>query len=333
MEKIQLGHTDLQITRMGMGNVDFGTKIDRKTAFRVLDAYMDLGGNFLDTSNNYALWNPGGYGGECEKVIGEWMKSRGNRNRIVLATKAGANIADLKTVLKPDGTIVDDWFLHGEGLSEKAITEAIEGSLRRLQTDCIDLYYAHVEDPSVDPGETMKAFDKLYRQGKIRAIGASNHSPWRVERARQISKANGWIEYCCMQDFHTYLQPLPSRRSRYAGPGVCDYIRNNPSMSLISYTPTLWGKYSQMEGRTGADFWGEFYTVETDEKVKRLRNLAKKYSATVIQIVYAWILRNNPPAIPLIATSSIEHLKENMEAEKLMITKEDMDILNQPAHL
>ena len=330
MKKINLGNTEIQVTIMGLGHCDFGTKVGKEAAFKVLDAYVEEGGNFIDTSNNYAIWNPGGKGGECETVIGEWMKSRGNRDRIVLATKVGANIEDLDKVRKPDGTLVDDWYLHGEGLSKKAVQKAIEGSLRRLQTDYVDLYYAHVEDPSVDPAETLETFDGLVKQGKIRSIGCSNHTSWRIERARQISRQRGLAEYCCTQDLHSYLSPLPSRRLHFANPDKMDYLKNNPDMTLIAYTPTIWGKYAKMHTEKGAEFWGEFYTIETERKLKALTRVAQAHNTSEISIVYAWLIRNTPSAIPLIATSSVEHLRENMAAAEIVLSKDEMDLLNNP---
>lgn len=329
MKKVNLGHTNIQISEMGFGNVDFGTKVDEKQAFRVLDAFVDLGGTFIDTSNNYALWNPGAKGGECEQVIGNWMKSRNNRDKIVLATKMGANIPDLNSVKNPDGSFMDDWYLRGEGLSGKAISNAIEGSLKRLQTDHIDLYYAHVEDPDVDPEETLSAFDELEKQGKIRAVGCSNHSVWRVERAKQISRNKGLIEYCCVQDFHSYLKPMASRRSRFATNDMLDYIKNNSGTTLVAYTPTIWGKLSRVEEYGNKDFWGEFYTGDTENRLQVLRETAEAHNATEVQIVYAWIMQTSPSAVPLIATKSVEHMSENIAACRIELSAEEIKKLDE----
>lgn len=328
MKKIKLGHTDIEISQMGFGNVDFGTKVDEKQAFAVLDAFVDQGGTFIDTSNNYALWNPGGHGGECETVIGNWMKARGNRDKIVLATKVGANVHNIDTIKNPDGSIVDDWYLRGEGLSRDAIFKAVEGSLKRLQTDRIDLYYAHVEDPSVDPEETLSAFDDLAKEGKIRAIGCSNHSIWRVERAKQISRAKGLIEYCCVQDLHSYLKPLPSKRNRYATNDTLDYIKNNPETTLVSYTPTLWGQLSRVEEYGNSDFWGEFYTRDTENRLQVLKETARAHNATEVQIVFAWMMQTNPSAVPLMATKSVEHIKENIAASDIQLSEEEINRLD-----
>lgn len=329
MKQVNLGHTNIKISEMGLGNVDFGTKVDEKQAFKVLDAFVDKGGTFIDTSNNYALWNPGGTGGECEQIIGNWMKSRGNRDKIVLATKMGANVQDLDSVKKPDGSLMDDWYLKGEGLSRKAIFNAIEGSLKRLQTDHIDLYYAHVEDPTVDPEETLSAFDELEKQGKIRAIGCSNHSIWRVERAKQISRNKGLIEYCCVQDLHSYLKPMASKRNRYATNDTLDYIRNNPDTTLVSYTPTIWGKLSKVEEYGNKEFWGEFYTRDTEKRLQILRETAEAHGATEVQIVFAWMRQTSPAAVPLMATKSVDHVIENIAACDIKLSSEELKRLDE----
>ncbi len=328
MKKLKLGHTDIEISQMGIGHCDFGTKIPKDTAFQVLDAYYDAGGNFIDTSNNYCIWLPGGKGGECETIIGEWMKNRRNRDHIVLSTKLGANVEDLSSIRNSDGSLMSDWYLRGEGLSKKAIIAAIEGSLKRLQTDHIDLYYAHVEDAEIDPQETLEAFDQLEKQGKIRAIGCSNHRTWRIERAKQISQKNNLIEYCCTQDLHTYLQPDPMKRALFATQEKLDYLRHNPEVALIAYTPTLWGKYAQTEKYEDPSFWDEFYGPTTAAKLNALREIAAKHNASEIQIVYAWMMQNSPPAVPLIATSSVQHLLENLAACKISLSDGDLNILN-----
>ncbi len=328
MKKIKLGHTPIEISQMGFGHCDFGTKVTKEKAFQIMDAYVEAGGNFIDTSNNYAVWNPGGKGGECETVIGEWMQSRGNRHEIVLATKVGANFADINTVTEPDGSLRPDWYLYGEGLSKAAIFRAIEGSLERLKTDYVDLYYAHVEDPKVDPSETLHAFDQLHRQGKIRAIGCSNHRTWRVEQARNISQAKGLIEYCCTQDLHTYLRADPDQRAHFTTEEKLDYLQWHPDMTLIAYTPTLWGKLAKTQHYEDPAFWGEFATPGTSARLKTLLQMAAKYETTPVQIIYAWMMQSSPSAIPLIATCSVEHLKENIASCEIILTPGDLWALN-----
>jgi len=330
MKKVKLGNTNIDISQMGLGHCDFGTKISKDCAFEVLDEYAELGGNFIDTSNNYALWNPGGKGGECETVIGDWIQSRGNREQIVLATKVGAHIPDISTVTQADGSLRPDWYLHGEGLSKTAIINAIEGSLRRLRTDYIDLYYAHVEDAKVEQLETLEAFQILHQQGKIRAIGCSNHHTWRLERARQLSREHQLISYCCTQDLHTFLPPDPNQRVLFANEEKLDYLRQNPEITLVAYTPTLWGKLAQTDRYEDVNFWEEFYTPTTPTRLKALRKTAVHHEASEIQIVYAWMMQNTPRAVPLITTSSVAHLRENIASIKIKLSQEEMQMLNHP---
>ncbi len=312
-----------------MGNCDFGTKINEKTAFEVLDRFYEAGGNFLDTSNNYSIWNPGGKGGECETIIGKWMKSRGNRNDIILATKVGANTKNIDDIKNPDGSLIDNWWLHGEGLSKDAINNAIKGSLDRLQTDYIDLYYAHVEDVNTPLEETLSTFNNLIDNGIIKAIGCSNHRAWRLERSRNICKENNWQEYSCIQQFHTYLRPDPAKRGMYTDIELLDYITNNPEINLVAYTPTIWGNYAKIPKDADITAWGEFNTRELKNRLSALDLIAEKHHSTRIQIVFAWLVQNTPSSVPLIATTSIEHLNEDIDSLDIKLSKDDLKILNE----
>src|SRR5579884_836746 len=166
----RLGHSSLEVTPLCLGGNVFG-RIDESTAFAVLDAYVAAGGNFIDTADVYSS-------GESEKTIGRWMKQRGNRYKVIIATKLGMQMA-------PDK----------QGLSRRYIFEAVEASLTRLQTDVIDLYQAHRDDPETPLEETMQAFDELVKQGKVRYIGASNYTAERLAEAQKISQQHGYVRY------------------------------------------------------------------------------------------------------------------------------------------
>ncbi|WP_208610211.1 aldo/keto reductase [Shouchella rhizosphaerae] len=165
MKQVLLGQTGVTVSELCLGCMNFGTKTEQVVSERLLDQYVDAGGSFLDTANNYAFWNEGGEGGESERLLGHWMKERGNRSNLFLATKVGA----LPTV--PGGGLSD-----GEGLSKQSIERAIDQSLQRLRTDYIDLYYAHIDDIKTPLEETLEAFEKLVRLGKVRFIGCSNYT-------------------------------------------------------------------------------------------------------------------------------------------------------------
>jgi aryl-alcohol dehydrogenase-like predicted oxidoreductase len=190
--------SDLDVTRLCLGGNVFGWSADRDTSFAVLDAYVAAGGNFVDTADSYMWRAPGNSGGESETIIGEWLAARGNRDDMVIATKVGS-------------------WPERQGLSRANITAAVEDSLRRLQTDRIDLYYAHRDDPATAQEETLDAFDSLVRAGKVRAIGASNFTAERLRSALEISDRDGLTRYVALQphynlleraDFETSLAPL-----------------------------------------------------------------------------------------------------------------------------
>ncbi len=329
MKKVQLGKTDIKITQLGMGNTDFGTKINEKTAFKILDHFYEAGGNFLDSSNNYSVWNPNGKGGECETIIGNWMKSRDNRDEIVLATKVGANPKNINDIKNPDGTMIDNWWSYGEGLSKEAINNAIKGSLKRLQTDYIDLYYAHVEDLNTPLKETLGTFNELIEKGIIRSIGCSNHRTWRLERSRHICQQNNWIEYSCIQQFHTYLRPDPAKRGIHTNNELLDYILYNPEINLIAYTPTIYGNYAKIPKDADNSVWGDFNTKELDNRLAALDQITKEKDCTRIQIIFAWLVQNAPSSVPLVTTSSIEHLDEDLESLNIKLSENDLKVLNE----
>jgi len=194
----KIGSSDLDVSRLCLGGNVFGWTADRDTSFAILDAYVAAGGNFIDTSDSYMWRIPGNSGGESETIIGQWTAARGNRDDVVIATKVSSLPA------RP-------------GLSKANITAAVEDSLRRLQTDRIDLYYAHKDDPDVAQEETLDAFDGLLRAGKVRALGASNFTAERLRSALEISARDGLAAYVALQphynlleraEFETELAPL-----------------------------------------------------------------------------------------------------------------------------
>ncbi|MCE9584529.1 MAG: aldo/keto reductase [Planctomycetes bacterium] len=188
-----LAKTGIEIFPLCLGGNVFGWTADEAQSFAVLDAYAAAGGNFIDTADMYSCWVPGHIGGESETILGRWMAARGNRGRMVIATKVG-NLPTLK------------------GLSVKTIRAAAEGSLGRLKTDCIDLYYAHLDDDKTPLGETLGALDALVREGKVRAIAASNYTAPRLAEALAVSKKNGFAKYVAIQPHYNLVH-----RTEYEG--------------------------------------------------------------------------------------------------------------------
>ena len=257
MKKVRLSKTDSKVSQLCLGCMYFGSKTDKKTSYELLDQYVDAGGNFLDTANCYAFWIKGGIGIESETLLGNWMTEKENREDLFIATKVGANMKDINKVKDVDGNLVSNYEDFREGLSKQIIIDAVDKSLKRLKTDHIDLYYAHIDDINTPLEETLEAFNYLVDEGKVRHIGCSNYRTWRLERAINISKINGWSEYCCIQKLHTYLRPIPRATSiysktskRYADDELLDYCIKNKDVSLLAYSPTLLGLYNRIDSRS-----------------------------------------------------------------------------------
>ena len=188
MRKITLGKTGIEISVLGLGTMYFGSKLDERTSFRLMDLYQEHGGNFLDSANKSASWLPGCKGGESEMLISKWLKQRGRAADLVIATKVGFPYGDVPRSLK-----------------KEIIISECELSLRRLGVECIDLYFAHAYDPDTPIEETMEAFHQLKKAGKIRYVGASNYMAWRLEEANSLAELKDWEEFCCLQQRHTYV--------------------------------------------------------------------------------------------------------------------------------
>ena len=330
MKKIKFGNTNTMVAEMCLGCLGFGTKNDKKDSYEILDYYVEQGGNFLDTSNNYAFWHEGGNGGESESLLGMWMKERKNREKIILATKTGAFPTD-KEKLKANSDTSEGWLKYSEGLSQKAIFKAIDDSLKRLQTDYIDVYYAHIDDRLCSQEETLSAFDTLVKQGKVRHIACSNYKTWRLERARNISIQKGWAVYQAVQLFHTYLKPkygVNFSIQEFVTEEYLDYIRSNNEISLLGYTPLLWGGYTIKPKRDEIPKWNYFKTRENEERLQALKKIAIDTGHTINQVIYAWMMQGTPRVIPLVAVSKMEHLKEDLDAVNLNLSENMMNYLN-----
>jgi aryl-alcohol dehydrogenase-like predicted oxidoreductase len=290
--------------------MNFGTKENEERSFAILDRYVEGGGTFLDTSNNYAYWRPEGVGGESEGVLGRWLAERKNREKLFIATKVGFNTPAI-----------------GHSLSEKTIMKEVEGSLTRLGIECIDLYYAH-KDHRDDPlEETLSAFNRLIEQGKVRFIGCSNTVAWRIERARNISRENGWAVYRCVQQRHTYLRPKPGASfgvQTAANDDLIDYCRENRDVTLLAYSPLLQGCYTRDDRLVPHQYAG----ADSDARLTVLREVAGETGATANQVVYAWMLQGNPSIIPLTAVSTVEQLNENLKSLEVRLSADQIERLD-----
>lgn len=309
MEKVKLGNSGLEVSALCLGTDSIGSRIDQEMSFKLLDVYRAAGGCFVDTANFYASWLPGCRGGESEATIGRWMKERGVRHEMVIDSKLGFDYPGC------DG-----------GLSAAEIERECEKSLRRLQTDRIDLYYAHRDDADTPLEETMEAFDRLIKAGKVRAIGASNLKVWRIAEANTVSRSHQWDGYSVIQQRHTYLRP---RHGADFGPQICihddlkDYCRAR-DIALVGYSILLQGAYTRSDRPVPAQYAGP----EADERLVALKAVADEAGATMSQIVIAWMRQSDPPVLPIIAGSQPEQLTENIAALGITLTKDQVDRLD-----
>ncbi|MCU1322251.1 MAG: aldo/keto reductase [Acidobacteriaceae bacterium] len=309
MQKIKLDSSNLQVSALAMGSDVLGSKIDQDTTFSLLDYYVGEGGNFIDTGNFYASWLPGCKGGESETVIGAWMKARGNRDKVIISSKLAFDYPGCEG-----------------GLSAAEIERECEKSLRRLQTDRLDLYYAHRDDREVPQEETMAAFDRLIRAGKVRALGASNLAVWRIAQANAVAKANGFTPYTIVQQRYTYLRPRHGADfgpQIVIGPELKDFALIE-GIALVAYSILLQGAYTRTERELPAQFAGP----ESNQRLDALREVAKETERSVNQIIIAWMRQSKPAVLPIIAGSRINQLKENITALDLCLSEEQMQKLN-----
>ncbi|MER6208270.1 aldo/keto reductase [Streptomyces sp. NPDC001073] len=311
-----------EVSVLALGAMLFGSRTDEETSFAVLDRYVEAGGNFIDTSDNYAFWEDGGQGGQSEKLLGRWRRSRGIGDEIVIATKLGAR------PLAPGTGFVD----NPEGLSAKVIRESAERSRERLGVDKLDVLYAHIEDRRVPLQETVEGFAELVAEGTVGILGVSNHAAWRVERARALAAAAGLPGYELLQYQHSYLRPrtdlpselFPDGSVGTVGPDLFSYLRAEPGLTLVAYSPLLAGAYTREDKPLPADY----DHPGTPPRLAALRQVAKETGASVNQVVLAWQLGGPLPIVPLAGASSVAQLEENLAAVDLELTAEQRRLLD-----
>jgi aryl-alcohol dehydrogenase-like predicted oxidoreductase len=309
MKTTKLGRSGVDVSIYCLGAMYFGSRNDRATSYRMLDRYVDAGGTFIDTANIYAWWVEGFRGGESETLLGEWMRERGNRDRLFIASKVGFQYDDV-----------------ARGLSAAQIEAECDKSLRRMGIDAIDLYYAHVDDRNTPMHETMEAFDRLVRAGKVRYIGASNFMAYRLERAHTLSKQNGWPDYVCLQQRYTYLRPKPGASfdpQLSLTDELLDYCRAN-QVTILAYSSLLSGAYTRPDRPLPEQYRGP----DADARLAVLREIAAAHNATPNQVILAWLTQQEPPIIPVMAASSDEQMSENLAALDLRLSAEEMERLN-----
>jgi len=311
--------TRREVSVLALGTHLFGTLTGEATSFAILDRYVEAGGTFIDTADNYAFWVNGTQGGESEELLGRWRRRRGVGEEVVIATKLGAR------PLAPGTSFTD----NPEGLSARVIRESSERSLDRLGLSRLDLLYAHIDDPAVPLGETVEAFAALVADGTVGLLGVSNHWAWQVERARALSAAARLPGYEVLQYQHSYLRPRadrPGSRSRDGIPGMAggdllSYLRAEPQLTMVAYSPLMRGGYVRPDRLEAAEF-AEYDHPGTPARLAALREVAKDTGATVNQVVLAWLIGGDVPITPVVGASSVTQLDESLAAADLELTAE-----------
>ena len=326
---VQVGRSGLFVYRAGLGTMQFGWSVDEPGAYAVMDAYVERGGNFIDTADCYSSWadslgGPRNPGGVSEEIVGRWLAERGNRDDIVLATKVraamGEQFADHRGTAK-----------QREGLSRRWITRACEDSLRRLKTDRIDLYQAHWIDPLVPIEETLSAFDDLVRQGKVRYVGCSNFSAWRLMQALWASDRHGLERFVSIQpEYHLLAPTRADFESEIAQ--VCTHY----GIGVIPYSPlaggVLSGKYRRGEPLPDSLRAGENADRRLDERnwsiIEEVIAAAERIGRTPAQVAIGWQLAKPFVTAPILGANRPEQLTDVLDGIETRLPEETVAALD-----
>ncbi len=311
MEKRPLGRTELRIAPLMLGGNVFGWNVDEATTFKLLDAFLDAGFNAIDTADSYSRWVPGHQGGESERVIGNWLKQSGKRDRVVIATKVGSDMGE------------------GKNVGKDYILRAAEACLRRLQVDCIDLLQTHFDNEATPVEEALEAYAQLIAQGKVRAIGASNLTPARLSAALEASRRLGLPRYESLQPLYNLYDRL-NFESDYApicraeGLGVITYYSLAAGFLSGKYRADAdLGKSAARGGRIK-----QYLNARGLRILAALDAVAARHGATPAQISLAWLIARPEVTAPIASATSLAQLDDIMRAPSLELSAEDMAALD-----
>jgi aryl-alcohol dehydrogenase-like predicted oxidoreductase len=312
MQTRKLGGSGLEVSPICLGGNVFGWTADEIASFAILDEFVGAGFNFVDTADVYSRWAPGHKGGESETVLGNWFKRSGKRKKVILATKVGIELAPEK-----------------KGLSSSYILRAVEDSLQRLQTDYIDLYQSHIDDASVPLEETLEAYQQLTKQGKVRAIGASNYNAARLADAFKVSKQHGLPRYECLQP-HYNLYERAGYEKELEPLCVQEGIGVIPYFALAS--GFLTGKY-RSENDLAKGPRGQMVKKYLDERGFRilaaLDEVAGKVNSTPGKVAIAWLIARPSITAPIASATNVQQLKDLVDAANLQLGADSIERLNE----
>ncbi|HEY9292031.1 MAG TPA: aldo/keto reductase [Microlunatus sp.] len=310
MEQRFLGRTGLQVSELGLGTMTFGDRTDEPTAHRILDAYVDAGGTFIDTADVYQL-------GESERIIGSWLANR-NRDDLVIATKAYGES-------RPGGPM--------NGAGRKHLIRSVEASLRRLNTDYLDLFQIHVFDDATPITETLSTLDSLVRQGKIRFVGASNYTGWQLQKTVDLARQHGWEPFVSLQPLYNLLR----RDAEFELLPIC----RNEGLGFLPWSPLeggwLTGKYDRSMAAPPRDSrladqgegWQQDATEQRWRVLETLGSIAEKLSRTSGQVALRWLLAQPGLTAPIIGVRTVDQLQQNLGAVGWTLDAEHRDRLDE----
>ncbi len=312
MEKRRLGKSDLLVAPITFGGNVFGWTIDEAKSFEILDGFISAGFNFIDTANSYSRWKPGNKGGESETIIGNWMKSRNNRDQVIIATKVGSDMGDGKRTL-----------------SKKHLTQAVEDSLNRLQTDYIDLYQSHYDDLETPMEETLATFEEMIKAGKVRWIGASNIAPDRLLKALTVSKENNFSSYQTLQpEYNLY------NRSNYEL--KYEKICEDHQLGVINYyalaSGFLSGKYRSADDLNKSQRGGgmkNYLNERGDRILAALDKVAEQHHSQPATVALAWLLARPSITAPIASVTDLKQLEALTQAASLKLDHLALNLLNE----
>lgn len=312
MDYRKLGRTGLKVAPLCLGTMQWGWTADEAAAIEVMDAYTEAGGNFIDTADVYSRWAEGNPGGVSEEIIGRWMQARGNRSQVILATKVRGEM----------GTGPND-----QGLSRKHIMDAVDASLRRLQTDYIDLYQTHFYDEATPIDETLRALDDLQRSGKVRYVGASNYPAWRLMESLWRAEVNGTARYDSLQPHYNLVHRDEFERELKP---VCERY----GIGVIPYSPLaagfLTGKYSRdnvPESSRAEGVRRRYFNEAGWRALDAVRAVADETDSTPIAVSLAWLLAQPVITAPIIGANSVEQLQGSLAALQVTLSEEQVSRL------
>ncbi len=310
MQYRSLGNTGLQVSPIIFGGNVFGWTLDEKESFRMLDEVLEKGFNTIDTADSYSHWAPGNSGGESETIIGKWLKERGNRDKIILATKVGSNPGK-----------------EGRDVSKNYILKAAEDSLRRLQTDHIDLYFTHWDNEATPVEETLEAYQQLIKNGKVRYIGASNLSPERVRESLAAAEDGNLPKYQVLQPEYSLMERKKFEEGYWE-------IAKEYEMGVTSYfslaSGFLTGKYRKKEDISGArkEIVEKYFSEKGLKVLDNLDSISKAHNVSNAAVALRWIMNRPGITAPIASATRSSHLKAFEEAVNLKLSGEEMAKLN-----